>query len=83
MNLDELIKIIDSLSKEEQIKIVNHIMGKDKEFYSIEDIANLFGISWRTVQRYIKDGKIKAIKIGRQWRIPKDEFYRLQKEGLR
>ena len=82
MNLNELIKIIDSLSKEEQIKIVNHIMEKDKEFYSIEDIANLFGISWRTIQRYIKNGRIKAIKVGRQWRIPLDELRKIKKQGL-
>nr|WP_280996287.1 DUF3853 family protein [Marinitoga okinawensis]CAI4093964.1 DNA-binding protein [Marinitoga okinawensis] len=84
MNFDELLKIVDSLSKEEKFKLLQHIQQQitEKEFYSIEDIANLFGINWRTVQRYIKIGKIKAIKFGRQWRIPKKEFIRLKNEGL-
>jgi excisionase family DNA binding protein len=42
-----------------------------KEFvlYSVEEISELLMVSQRTLYNYIKSGALKAIKIGKYWRI--------------
>jgi excisionase family DNA binding protein len=42
----------------------------DKKFYSIADLADLFGVSRLTIHRRIKAGDIKAIKFGNLVRVP-------------
>ena len=51
----------------------------DKEFYKAEDLAEKLGVNIMTIYRYIKAGRIKAHKIGKEFRIPKDEFERFLK----
>ena len=47
---------------------------KDKEFYKAEDLAKLLEVNIMTIYRYIKAGRLKALKIGRDFRIDKNEF---------
>lgn len=39
------------------------------KYYSVEKISKLLDIHPKTVQRYIREGKIRATKIGKSWRI--------------
>ncbi|MCX6793429.1 MAG: helix-turn-helix domain-containing protein [Candidatus Falkowbacteria bacterium] len=43
------------------------------QFYTVEEIAKILKVSKMTIFRYIKSGKLKAIKVG-QWRIKKEDF---------
>ncbi len=53
-----------------------HIKAKkEQEFYLVDELANTLRISHMTIYRYIKAGKIKAYKIGKEFRIGKDEFW--------
>jgi len=54
-------------------------MQKDKEFYRAEDLAEKLDVNIMTIYRYIKAGKLKAYKIGKEFRIDKDEFERFLK----
>ena len=49
-------------------------MNKEKEFYRAEDLAELLEVNIMTIYRYIKAGRLKAYKIGRDFRIDKSEF---------
>lgn len=49
-------------------------MIKEKEFYKAEDLAKLLEVNIMTIYRYIKAGRLKAHKIGRDFRIEKREF---------
>ena len=49
--------------------------------YSTKQIAELMGISLRTVQNYVKGGVIKGTLVGGQWRFTESEVARLQAEG--
>lgn len=49
-------------------------MIKDKDFYKAEDLAELLDVNIMTIYRYIKAGKLKAYKIGKEFRIEKAEF---------
>ncbi len=47
---------------------------KEKDFYKAEDLAELLEVNIMTIYRYIKAGRLKAHKIGRDFRIDKNEF---------
>ena len=52
----------------------------EKEFYRAEDLAEKLGVNIMTIYRYIKAGKLKAHKIGKEFRIPKNEFERFLRD---
>ena len=47
----------------------------DKAFetvlYTVKETAAILGCSTRTVMNYIKDGKLKFVKIAGKWKITK------------
>jgi len=47
---------------------------QQKEYLTVKEIANMFGLSPVTVERLARKGQIPAVKIGWQWRIPAKEF---------
>jgi len=49
-------------------------MIKEKEFYKAEDLSELLEVNIMTIYRYIKAGRLKAYKIGKEFRIDKNEF---------
>jgi len=51
-----------------------------KDFYLVSELADSLRVSLMTIYRYIKAGKIKAHKIGKEFRISKDEFERFLKK---
>lgn len=44
------------------------------DFYLVEEFAEKLRVSNMTIYRYIKAGKLKAFKIGKEFRIKKDEY---------
>jgi len=44
---------------------------KNTQFITIQDLANILGISRIAVYKKVKKGQIKAVKIGRNYAIPK------------
>ena len=53
--------------------------GGDFMMYRIAEVAKILGFKERTVRQWIVDGKIKAVKIMSEWRIPEEEIERLKK----
>lgn len=47
---------------------------KNKDFYKAEDLAKLLDVNIMTVYRYIKAKRLKAYKIGKEFRIDRKEF---------
>lgn len=45
-----------------------------EELLTIEEVANHLKISKATVRRHIKEGRLKAVKIGKVVRIPAEEI---------
>lgn len=52
----------------------------EKEFYTAEELAGKLRVNIMTIYRYIKAGKLKAHKLGKEFRIPKAEFDRFLKQ---
>lgn len=41
----------------------------NKEYYTVEQISNMLDIHPKTIQRYIREGRLRASKVGKSWRI--------------
>lgn len=39
----------------------------DKIAYTLDELAEQFQVTTRTLRTYIKNGKLKAVKIGTRW----------------
>jgi len=46
----------------------------NKQFYTAQELAETLGYNIMTIYRYIKSGKLKAYKVGKEFRIDKNEF---------
>lgn len=46
----------------------------NKEFYTAKELAEKLSVNVMTIYRYIDRGKLKAYKIGKEFRIEKSEF---------
>jgi len=49
---------------------------KKQEYYTAKELAEKLRVNIMTIYRYIKAGKLKAHKIGKELRIDKKEFQR-------
>jgi len=49
-------------------------METKNEFFKAEDLAKKLNVNIMTIYRYIKAGKLEAYKIGKEFRIGRDEF---------
>ncbi len=44
------------------------------EVFSVEQVAAKLGLHVRTVRNYVRDGRLKAVRIGKQYRIAADDL---------
>jgi excisionase family DNA binding protein len=51
----------------------------EKEYYTAKDLAELLSMNVMTIYRYIKAKRLKAYKIGKEFRIDRAEFERFMK----
>jgi len=42
--------------------------------YTVEQVADLLGLHVKTVRAYVRDGRLKAIKIGKRYRIAREDL---------
>jgi excisionase family DNA binding protein len=42
--------------------------------YSTEEVADILGLHVRTVRGYVRDGRLPGIRIGKQYRIARDDL---------
>lgn len=57
------------------------MMKKDKEFYTAKELAEKLSLNVMTIYRYIDAGKLKAYKIGKEFRIERSEFERFMNKA--
>lgn len=46
----------------------------EDEFYTIDELSKLLKVEHKTIRRAIQRGEIKAMKMGKQWRIKKSDI---------
>lgn len=45
-----------------------------RDYYKLEEVADILRVSRRTLSTYIKKGKLHAFKIGPGWRVSKENL---------
>jgi len=45
-----------------------------KDLYSITEVAELLGLHVKTVRNYVRDGRLKSTRIGKQYRIARADL---------
>ena len=59
--------------------VVQYVRKGVVEMYRIREVAKMLGFTERAVRQWIIDGRIKAVKIMSEWRIPEEEVERLKR----
>lgn len=47
-------------------------MAKEVNVYTINELTEMLHVTRRSLYAWIKSGKIKAIKLGKEWRVTED-----------
>lgn len=42
--------------------------------YTLTELEPVLGVTHRTLLQYVKDGKIKAVKIGGKWKVSEENL---------
>src|SRR5271169_3107532 len=45
-----------------------------QELYSVEQVAERLGLHVKTVRNYVREGRLKAVRIGKQYRISREDL---------
>lgn len=56
-------------------------MAKDIEVYTLKELEDLLQITRRTLYNWINGGKLKAFRVGKEWRVTKEELERFIQTG--
>lgn len=62
------------------IRTIGSIFMQDK-FYTVDEISNILGMHHKTIQRYIREGKLRAVKVGKAWRISGHDLSRFMESN--
>jgi excisionase family DNA binding protein len=49
-------------------------MSEEPRMYSLDRVAERLGLHVRTVRAYVRSGRLKAIRIGKQYRVAREEL---------
>lgn len=49
-------------------------VAQDREFLTITDVAQMLHLSTTTIWRHVRRGDLKAVKIGRSYRIRRSDL---------
>ena len=53
----------------------------DIKVYTLEEIAELLHITRPTLYTYVKEGKLKAVKVGKYWRVTEKNLQEFLERG--
>lgn len=54
---------------------------ENNNFLTVEQVAKALQVHWQTVLNYIKGGKLKAVRLGKGYRISQQSLNRFIKEN--
>lgn len=45
-----------------------------EDLYSVDQVADLLGLHVKTVRQYVREGRLKAVRIGKQYRVAGEDL---------
>jgi excisionase family DNA binding protein len=81
--LEEAVKMLRFYEKRvEQLEGANErLRMREKSMWDIDDVARYLEVSNQTVYNMIRDKRIKAYKVGREWRFHPSDIVRHVAQG--
>jgi predicted site-specific integrase-resolvase len=55
--------------------------NETENHYTLSDLIDILGVSRRTLLKYIKQGKLRAFKLGNQWRVTEAELNKFKEKN--
>jgi excisionase family DNA binding protein len=49
-------------------------MSEGEKLLKVEEVKELISFSSLTIRRWLREGKLKGIKVGKEWRIPRGDL---------
>ena len=49
-------------------------MAEKMKVYTIEELVDILQVTRRTIYNYLKEGKLKAVKMGKYWRVTEKQL---------
>lgn len=49
---------------------------EDIRLYSLTEIEPILGVTHRTLQTYIKEGRLRGVKVGGKWKVSEENLKR-------
>ena len=56
-------------------------MANEIKVYTLEEVAAILHITRRTLYTYVKEGKLKAVKVGKYWRVTEKNLEEFLSKG--
>lgn len=56
---------------------------EDKKVYTLDEVAEMLKITKRTLYNYVKTGELKAVKIGKYWRVTRENIDNFLAKGTK
>lgn len=50
-----------------------------EKMYTLKEVEEITKLSTSTIYRHLVDGKLKAVKLGNQWRVSKENLEKYMK----
>lgn len=48
-----------------------------EKYYTVDDVAEMTGLTSRTIRTYIADGRLTGLRLGKQWRFSEADIAKL------
>ncbi len=59
-----------------------NVEGHEIKFYSLHKLVRRWDTSYQTLRRWVHEGKLRAISLGRLIRVPREEVARVEGVSL-
>lgn len=56
---------------------------ENNELYTLDEVSERVKLARRTLYRYVRDGRLKAVKIGNQWRVSAADLADFMEHGTK
>ncbi len=58
-------------------------MSKDIEYMSLEDVADMLGVTYQLIYRLVRTGELPAIRVGKLYRVSRADLDRYLEQSKR
>ena len=50
-------------------------MAKDSGYMSLEEVADMLGVTYQLIYRLVRSGELPAVRLGKLYRVSQDDLY--------